>query len=174
MRRGFPHPSSFWITVIAAEEWNIAQLFPVIAGYPFKADRKGHAVRSDDKRIYLEIVVDRIGELSVPAIILLIADSSSSQSNKLLIHVFLYIFQSRKGRHIEMLSEKPDIICAPFFLSPGAGFDLAGVGSFCRGVAIGNVEENVREGLLSLREKERRGGEDGLPVVYRPGDLPYS
>jgi hypothetical protein len=28
-----------------------------------------------------------------------------------------------------MFSEKPDIIRAPFFLSPGAGFDLARVGS---------------------------------------------
>jgi hypothetical protein len=43
-----------------------------------------------------------------------------------------------------MLSEKPDIIRAPFFLGQGAGFDLAKVGSFCRGVAIGGVEENVR------------------------------
>jgi len=43
-----------------------------------------------------------------------------------------------------MLSEKPDIIRAPFFLSPGASFDLAWVGSLCRGVAIGSVEENVR------------------------------
>jgi hypothetical protein len=42
-----------------------------------------------------------------------------------------------------MFSEKADIICASLFLSPGAGFDLARVGSFCQGVTVGGVEENV-------------------------------
>jgi hypothetical protein len=75
----------------------------------------------------------------IPAIVLFLADSSSSQSNELLIHISLYIFQFRKNRDIKMLSEKADIILAPFFLNPGAGFDLARVGSLCRGVAIGSV-----------------------------------